>query len=84
MEDHKLIMNEVFFKSIIDYLKDGGHYIFPSANKHFIKKDHCLVGDYSSLESVKPLVRENFYNCYFKLQQDGKTNDSKTNDNSDL
>lgn len=69
MEKQKLIMNEVFFESIIDYLKEGGHYIFPSANTHFIKKDNCLVGNNKALESVKPLVRSNFYNTYFKLKE---------------
>lgn len=69
MEKQKLIMNEVFFKSIIDYLNDGGHYIFPSANTHFIKKKDCLTGDSKALDSVKPLVGKDFYNTYFKLKE---------------
>jgi hypothetical protein len=69
MERKKQLDNENFFISVLDYLQEGGHYIFPAKNKYFIKNYNKLTGDKDALEVVKNLVSERFYNEHFKLKK---------------
>ena len=69
MENYKIKANEEFVLSILKLLKDEGTYIFPAANTIYKKEKDTLVGNQDALDAVKPLVSEEFFNKYLKLNK---------------
>ena len=72
MEKYKIKENERFFEKIIISLNEGGCYIFPSAMEIYTKQGNYLVGSKEGLKKIKNLVSKDFYNSYFKLEENGK------------
>jgi len=72
MENYQIKENEKFFQKIIHNLNDGGCYIFPSAMETYTKRENFLVGSKEGLKKIKGLVSKDFYNTYFKLEENGK------------
>jgi len=69
MEDYKIKANEDFFEFINDMLKTGGTYIFPAADQVYIKTKDKFEASQEALDAVNPLVSKEFFDKYFKLQQ---------------
>ena len=72
MENYQIKENEKFFQKIIHNLNDGGCYIFPSAMEIYTKQGNYLIGSKEGLKKIKNLVSKDFYNTYFKLEENGK------------
>jgi hypothetical protein len=72
MENYQIKENERFFQKVIISLNEGGCYIFASASETYIKEGNYLVGSKNGLKKIKGLVSKEFYNTYFKLEENGK------------
>jgi len=72
MKNYQIKENEKFFQKIIHGLNDGGCYIFPNAMEIYIKQGNYLVGSKDGLKKISKLVSKDFYNTYFKLEENGK------------
>ena len=50
-------------------LKTGGTYIFPAADQVYIKTEDKFEASQEALDEISPLVSKEFFDKYFKLQQ---------------
>jgi hypothetical protein len=69
MEQYKIEANEDFFEFINGMLKTGGTYIFPAADQVYIKTEDKFEASQEALDEISPLVSKEFFDKYFKLQQ---------------
>lgn len=69
MEQYKIKANEDFFEFINSILKTGGTYIFPAADQVYIKTEDKFEASQEALDAINPLVSKQFFDKYFKLQQ---------------
>jgi len=69
MEQYKIKANEDFFEFINGMLKTGGTYTYPAANQVYIKTEDKFEASQEALDAVNPLVSKEFFDKYFKLQQ---------------
>lgn len=71
MEYYKIKANEHFFENINGLLKTGGTYIFPAADQVYTKTEDKFEASQEGLDAVEPIVNKEFFDKYFKLQQNG-------------
>lgn len=69
MEDYKIKANEHFFENINGLLKIGGTYTFPAVDQVYIKTEDKFEASQEALDEISPLVSKEFFDKYFKLQQ---------------
>lgn len=69
MEAYKIKANEEFFKNMHNLLKNGGVYIFPDAKQVYIKENDVYKTSQDGMDAVSPLVSKEFFDKYFKLQE---------------
>jgi hypothetical protein len=74
LEEYQIKQNEQFFRNVINILNEGGSYVFPAAQQTYKKIGDTVVGSQDALDAVKGLVTDQFFNQYFKLEEDGRNN----------
>lgn len=65
MEKYMIHTNELFFRNMLNYLKDGGVWGWPGEMELFRKKDGKLAGSKRALSKVQLIVSEEFFKEFF-------------------
>jgi len=67
MKQHEINGNEEFFTVMLDVLKDGGTWGWPSENEYFVLKEGKYYGTPAGLKKVKEIISPEYYKKYFGL-----------------
>lgn len=67
-EEQKKRENEKFFSSVINNLREGGKYCFPSGMAIYTKRGNKLYGTLRDLEKVRHLVSPEYFKENFSME----------------